>query len=180
LTDGRVLVVGGLRERNRASLSAELYDPATRTFTMTGAMRYARCKHSAALLKDGRVMVIGGSPNCEKQHRIALTEIYDPLTGRFSDGPSLLNPRYKIVGATTVMPTGEVLVVGDGNDVEVWTPGIPAFVKAGGSIGHRLAFSTATPLAEGKVLVLGGYDSDIRPTAQAWVVNRSISVDNSN
>lgn len=180
LTDGRVLVVGGLRERQSATLSAELYDPATRIFTVTGSMRYARCKHSAALLKDGRVMVIGGSPNCEKQHRIAQTEIYDPLTGRFSDGPSLLNPRYKIVGATTVMPNGDVVVVGDADDVEVWTPGTPAFVKAGGSIGHRLAFSTATPLAEGTVLVLGGYDKAIRPTAQTWLVNRSIAAGNSN
>lgn len=180
LTDGRVLVVGGLRERHRATLSAELYDPATRTFTVTGTMRYARCKHSAALLKDGRVMVIGGSSNCEKLHSIAQTEIYDPLTGRFSDGPSLLNPRYKIVGATTVMPSGEVVVVGDADDVEIWTPGTPAFVKAGGSIGHRLAFSTATPLAEGTVLVLGGYDKEIRPTAQSWVVNRSKAAGNSN
>lgn len=180
LTDGRVLVVGGLQERHRASFSAELYDPVTRTFAVTGAMRYARCKHSAALLQDGRVMVIGGSPNCEEQHRIAQTEIYDPRTGRFSDGPALVNPRYKIVGATTVLATGEVVVVGDANDVEIWTPGTPAFVEASGSIGHRLAFSTATPLAEGKVLVLGGYDNDIRPTAQTWVVTRSNSTGNSN
>jgi len=173
LSDGRVLIVGGLRERHVATHSAELYNPATKAFVVTGPMRHARCKHGAALLKDGRVMVIGGASDCEDRYRIAQTEIYDPLTGRFSDGPSLLNPRYKIVGATTVMPTGEVVVVGDANDVEVWTPGTPAFIKAGGSIGHRLAFSTATLVPEGKVLVVGGYDNNIRPTAQTWTVNRS-------
>lgn len=180
LSDGRVLVVGGLRERNTATTSAELFDPTTKTFSQTGAMRLARCKHSAALLKDGRVMVIGGSSDCEGRNRIAQTEIYDPQTGRFSDGPSLLNPRYKIVGATTVLPNGEVVVVGDAEDVEVWTPGRPTFVKASGSIGQRLAFSTATPLSEGKILVIGGYDNNIRPTAQTWVVNRSSVVGNSN
>ena len=171
LSDGRVLVVGGLRERSLATHSAELYDPATKAFTLVGTMRQPRCKHGAALLRDGRVMVIGGSRDCDDRQRMAQTEIYDPRTGRFSDGPSLLNPRYKIVGATTVLPTGEVVVVGDADDVEVWTPGTPAFVRARGSIGHRLAFSTATLLSEGKVLVLGGYDDDIRPTAKTWAVN---------
>lgn len=179
LSDGRVLVIGGLHKRQSATATAELYNPASNTFSKTGPMRHARCKHGAVLLQDGRVMVIGGSRNCEEQHRIAQTEIYDPHTGQFSDGPSLLNPRYKIVTATTVMPSGDVVVVGDANDVEIWTPGTAAFVKAGGSIGNRLAFSTATPLSDGKVLVLGGYDNNIRPTAQSWLVYRKNQADTS-
>ncbi|MCT6701202.1 kelch repeat-containing protein [Rheinheimera sp. 4Y26] len=179
LPDGRVLVIGGLHKRQLATATAELYNPATNTFSQTGAMRHARCKHGAVPLQDGRVMVIGGSRNCEEQHRIAQTEIYDPDTGRFSEGPSLLNPRYKIVTATTVLPSGDVVVVGDAKDVEIWTPGAAAFVKAVGSIGNRLAFSTATPLSGGKVLVLGGYDNHIRPTAQSWLVYRKNQADTS-
>lgn len=170
LNDGRVLVIGGQRGRNQATRSVEIFDPVTRTFTVTGSMLQARCKHSAVLLKDGRVMVIGGSSDCDERSRIAQTEIFDPQTGQFSSGPTLLTPRYKIVDAVSVLPSGEVVVAGDANDVEVWTPGSSTFTRARGSIGRRLAFSSAVVLPNSTVLVSGGYDNDIRPTAQAWLM----------
>jgi len=175
LQDGRVLVIGGQRGRNLATSSAEIYEPATRTFTATGSMQQPRCKHGAGLLADGRVMVIAGSSDCNDRHRIAQTEIYDPRTERFTAGPPLLNPRYKIVEATAVLPSGEVIVAGDADDVEIWTPGTPAFAKAGEGLGRRLAFSTATALPQGGVLVLGGYDNDARATSRAWIVRRTRS-----
>jgi len=172
LPDGRVLVMGGLRARNLATRSAEIYDPAKNRFEATGSMRQARCKHAALLLKDGRVLVIAGSTNCEEDRRIAQTEIYDPKTATFSPGPTLLNPRYKITGAAAVLPSGEVLVAGDAQDVEVWTPGQPGFYKVQGGIGVGLAFSVATALPGGDVLVTGGYDGSIRATAQTWRARR--------
>lgn len=172
LADGRVLVMGGLVARGRATASAEIYDPRTRRFSPTGAMQTPRCKHAALPLQDGRVMVIAGSPDCNEQRRIAQTEIFDPATGAFTPGPALQNPRYKIVSAAAVMADGAVVVAGDASDVEVWTPGAAAFVKARGLIGGALAFSTATPLPDGALLVVGGYDGEIRPRAQTWVVSR--------
>ncbi|MFT7775685.1 Kelch repeat-containing protein [Roseateles sp.] len=172
LADGRVLVMGGLVARGRATASAEIYDPRTRTFSSAGAMRMPRCKHAALLLRDERVMVIAGSPDCNEQRRIAQTEIFDPRTGEFTPGPALQNPRYKIVSAAAVTAEGDVVVAGDAADVEVWTPGAAAFVKARGLVGGALAFSTATPLPGGALLVAGGYDGEIRPTARTWVVNR--------
>ncbi|MCS6806509.1 MAG: kelch repeat-containing protein [Acidobacteriota bacterium] len=180
LNDGRVLVIGGLRGRNQATASVEIFDPATRRFAMTGSLRQARCKHGAVLLKDGRVMVIGGSSDCDEQRRITETEIFDPQTGRFSSGPALLTPRYKIVDALTILPSGHVVVAGDAHDVEVWTPGTSTFARASGSIGDRLAFSSAVLLPNATVLVIGGYDNDIRPTARAWLVSRIRSTDNRN
>lgn len=180
MQDGRVLVVGGQRGRNLATNSAEIYDPATESFTLTGSMQLPRCKHAAVLLKDGRVMVIAGSGDCDGRRRIAQTEIYDPRTGQFTAGPRLLNPRYKIIDATAVLPSGEVVVAGDATDVEIWTPGTPAFIEASDSIDNALAFSTATPLPNGSVLIVGGYDNGIRPTAQAWIINRSSSTGNPN
>src|SRR3546814_6563083 len=96
---------------------------ATEAFTLSGSMQLPRCKHAAVLLKDGRVMVIAGSSDCDDRRRLAQTEIYDPSTGQFTAGPPLLNPRYKIIDATTVLPSGEVVVAGDATDVEIWTPG---------------------------------------------------------
>lgn len=67
LLDGRVLVTGGVDTRDsdhwRAFSSAYVYDPATPTGTWTkvGLMGTARVAPSAAVLRDGRVLVAGGS-----------------------------------------------------------------------------------------------------------------------
>jgi hypothetical protein len=61
LADGQVLVVGGDNDDSLALASAELYDPATGTFTPTGSMATARLNQTATLLADGRVLVVGGA-----------------------------------------------------------------------------------------------------------------------
>jgi hypothetical protein len=170
LRDGRVLIAGGLSGRNQATNTAEIYEPASRRFTQISPMQYARCKHAAVLLQDGRVLIIGGSPDCSEKQRLAQTEIYDPQSQTFVPGPSLINPRYKIVSAATVLASGDVLVGGDAGDVEIWTPGTPAFVRARGSIGANLAFSSSVALRSGEALVIGGYDQDIRPRSGVWLV----------
>ncbi|MDR7331573.1 kelch repeat-containing protein [Roseateles asaccharophilus] len=172
LRDGRVLLVGGLVGRHRATASAEIYDPASGRFTPTGSLREPRCKLAALALQDGRVMVIAGSPNCEEGRRLASTEIWDPATGRFEPGPALAHPRYKIAAAAAVLASGDVLIAGNANDVEVWTPGTPAFTTLRGAIGDELSFSTATALPDGRALIAGGYDPRIVPTARAWQVAR--------
>ena len=60
LLDGRVLVVGGGFD-DQLDTSAEVYDPATRTWSATGSMLNAHTRFPATLLDDGRVLV-GGAP----------------------------------------------------------------------------------------------------------------------
>jgi hypothetical protein len=79
LADGRVLVAGGSSDGMGQApdntfevvASAELFDPATGTFTATSSMAVARRGHTATRLLDGRVLVIGGAPT-------AVAELYTP------------------------------------------------------------------------------------------------------
>ena len=61
LPSGQVLVAGGSNLTDRYLSSAELYDPATGTWTATGSMGTAREDHTATLLPSGQVLVAGGT-----------------------------------------------------------------------------------------------------------------------
>jgi hypothetical protein len=106
LVDGRVLIVGGFT----ALASAEIYDPDTGAFTPTGPMATPRGGPAVAPLPDGRVLVVGGSDIAGDRSAESTAEIYDPLTGRFTQAPA---PTTSRLAATAVSLTdGRVLVLG--------------------------------------------------------------------
>jgi len=87
LRDGRVLIVGGGEGGGSgngiAEPPAEVWDPATATFGPAGSLLVGtRPGHSATLLSDGRVLVVGGDAGCEKNDCTAhaSAEIWDPVT----------------------------------------------------------------------------------------------------
>ncbi len=95
LPDGRVLIAGGTYTRNDALASAELYDPATGTFTATGAMAKARSGHMAALLPNGKVLVAGGLDvaNCNPCPAFLVgAELYDPVAARSPQRLTCISP----------------------------------------------------------------------------------------
>ena len=60
LEDGRLLIVGGHETPSRKLDSAEIYDPASQTWSSAGNMSAKRGEgHKATLLSDGRVLVMG-------------------------------------------------------------------------------------------------------------------------
>src|SRR5260370_19782560 len=100
-----VLVAGGPAE-GCGSECAELYDPASGTWTATGSLATARYLHTATLLPNGKVLVAGGLDS--GFHRSASAEVYDPASGTWTATGSLATARYS--HTTTLLPNGKVLV----------------------------------------------------------------------
>lgn len=167
LRDGRVLVVGGSRLDGPVHRSAELYDPRAGRFIPAAAMSVRRHKHAAVVLRDGRVLVVGGSDARDFGGRHASAELYEPGRRRFRRVGGMTQARFKLPEAVVRLPSGAVLVAGGGATAERYDPRARRFSPAAGT-GMELAFSTATVLRDGSVLVAGGYDNRIRPTSRAW------------
>jgi hypothetical protein len=123
-------------------------------------MSEPRSGHTATLLPDGRVLLIGGMISvCGAEVSTASTEIYDPLTGTTKPSGKLSMPR---AGHTaTLLADGDVLVTGGGADqkallcAELYRAKTGEFVSVGPMSAPRERHS-ATLLADGRVLVAGG------------------------
>ena len=82
LLDGTVLIAGGtcfgFGAACAATATAEVYDPTKRAFTRTADLAHARFWHTATLLPDGRVLLVGGADSSDGIHTIPLSsaEIY--------------------------------------------------------------------------------------------------------
>jgi hypothetical protein len=87
--------------------SAELYDPATGTWTPTGSMNTARMYYAATLLPNGKVLVAGGDGNTSA---LSSTELYNPASGTWTTAGSLNTARD--VFTATLLTNGQVLVAG--------------------------------------------------------------------
>jgi Galactose oxidase, central domain/Kelch motif len=162
LKDGRTLLMGGSSTGQNASgmteeSSAELYDPATGQFARTGSMSVARNKLGAALLPDGRVLVVGGQNGGAFGPKLATTEIYDPATGKFTAGPMMNAQRYKLPMGVVSLPDGRVLVAGGADQPEIYDPKSNSFTAVSGAKLDAFYYSTATTLENGDVLLAGGY-----------------------
>ena len=81
----------------------------------------------------------------------------------------LLHARYKIRDSVVVLTGGDVLVAGGAPVPELWRRSSGRFTAVAGTLGRTRLFAAASPLASGEVLVTGGYDLSISPTAQAWL-----------
>jgi WD40 repeat protein len=163
LPNGKVLVAGGANVTSFIGLrGAELYDPASGTWTATGSMLTERCAFTLTLLPNGKVMAAGGFGTNDV---VSTAELYDPATGQWTSTGSLHEPRG--THTATRLPDGKVLVAG-GTGVsraansdptlagaEIYDPASGTWTSTG-SMRLPRGGHTATQLPGGKVLVTGG------------------------
>jgi hypothetical protein len=170
LANGQVLVAGGQDNSFNALTSAELYDPASETWAVTGMLTYARFEHAATLLPDGKVLVVGGLGNGTLF--TATAEIYDPASGTWTETGSLATGRY--IHTATLLANGKVLVAGGENfqtgllaSAELYDPATGIWTETG-SLATGRENHTATLLPNGKVLVAGGYRGESLASAELY------------
>jgi WD40 repeat protein len=160
LPNGKVLLAGGVDSSNGTLTSAELYDPATQSFTATtGSMTATGYNQTATLLSNGKVLIAGGMAS--NGDSIADAELYDPATDSFSSTGSMTAARY--AHTATLLPNGKVLIAGGYdslssnylNSAELYDPVAGSF-SVTGSMGLGCMGHTATQLWNGTVLIAGG------------------------
>ena len=189
LADGRVLIAGGGGD---AGTSVEIYDPSSAQWTNAASLHLTRAGHTATLLADGRVLVLGGheiyippswppgamSPTSARVLNDDTGEVYDPAADTWTSIPGPLTPRGYF--SATLLLDGRVLVAGGLGDTdntlgscELYDPATGQWTKTGSIAEPRahawITFWTrwghsATRLADGRVLLAGGFEDD-------WTMN---------
>ena len=185
LSDGRVLVLGGLNAEAPDVIGAlgapagidskttEIYDPNSGTFRSTAPMSSIDRPHTAVLMHDGSVLVYGKKANWRAADQTTPefgSEIYDPASEKFGPGPAMNEDR--AFPSATVLGDGSVLFAGGSPDdpryqmgvsatssAELFDPKSRAFSKVGAMHEARSKMS-ATILENGTVLVAGGLNQD--------------------
>ncbi|MGQ3055504.1 MAG: Kelch repeat-containing protein, partial [Roseateles sp.] len=151
--DGSVIVIGGSRGMSALSEAVDRFDPATRTFTRIGAMATGRAQHSATRLGDMRALVLGGLTGLSSG---GFAELVDLGTGAVEAAGRPVRPRIR--HASVALDDGRVLVVGglQSDSVELWDPATRSFRLVAARMHNVREFPTATRLADGRVLIVGG------------------------
>jgi Galactose oxidase, central domain len=183
LGDGRVLIAGGAQGGSNIFgtdpvATAEIFDPHTQSFSRVGDMPNAAASHTASVLLDGTVLVVGGYGNvCPgTQKGVA---IFDPTSNSFTAGVSL--PGARAEHTATTLNDGRVLITGGGFEDDcnlagfiydtavVFNPATSSYSSEKTMREPRYGHS-ATLLLDGKVLVVGSLAELFDPATSNFVI----------
>jgi N-acetylneuraminic acid mutarotase len=195
LSDGRVLVTGGLSagdgNDNFVEKSAEIYDPKTGIWTLVNKMSFARYGHTATLLPEGAVLIVGGSgPSGDLVYTVR-AEIFDPNSGLWKNVDSLSTARG--FHTAVLLTNGNVLVAGGltlpANSAnrtmtaELYQPSSGKWRSTGSMAVPRSAGATGGALLpDGRFFITGGRTSAseiYHPDTGTWELLNNMAVQRS-
>jgi len=191
LADGRVLFIG---KDSAGKNEAEIFDPASRTFTTSGTSVTGQIGGYASLLPSGQVLVAGGFIDSSPSRDYivhANPELYDPVTGTFSATGSFVTTgraSFYVAGGPDIsavvrLADGRILFAGEPVS-EVYDPVSGTFSLTAAMTtpcvlgGHPdyISGRTATLLTNGKVLLTGGEHEDCGRFADAEIYDPATGI----
>jgi hypothetical protein len=190
LRNGKILIIGGDNGTNGLLASTEIYDPASNSIVFGPSMNVQRAKPTATRLRNGTVLVAGGLTWNATDDVLRSTEIYNPATNTFVQGPPM-NARHS---DAVLLPDGKVLFATTDYSTDIYDPETNRFTVGPNMIVARRMGSPFTSsargavslLSDGRVLFAGGYDTQTGatlssseiydPGANAFVAGPSLNV----
>jgi RHS repeat-associated protein len=176
LIDGHRLLVGGIKSGMPSDAvivqdSSALMVPPERPDASSMKLIYPRFGHTATVLPDGTIAVLGGLGSDGKP--VTAAEIIDPVTGETQVLENTgVTPRTE--QTATLLPSGQVLVAGglDSNGValssaQLWDPQTAQARDIVGGLTEPRFGALATLLSDGDVLISGGANAAGRPADTA-------------
>jgi hypothetical protein len=156
---GKVMVLGGAPYYyiSDATASADLFDPATNSFSPApNALRDARTRFALTRLQDGRWLITGGSKSSSESD-LATAEIFNPADMTFTRTTGNM-VRGRFWHTATLLNNGKVLIAGGYSEedrAELFDPATGLFTDLPRMKEGRY-FHTATLQADGRVRIAGG------------------------
>ncbi len=176
LSDGRVLVAGGRwgdYPHYEAVEEVEVFDPASETWSVIGALTGERLYPGLVALDDGRTLIVGA---------LEVT-FFDPLSDTLTRAAPL--PTEWQAPIAVALDDGQVLLTGitNGHMTLLWNPANGRWTIARPTATLR-QLPTATKLPNGLVLVTGGLDMSgsalttteyFDPETRSWSTGSSLT-----
>jgi hypothetical protein len=182
LADGRVLIAGGrqgeLSGFSDSAKTAEIYDPATHSFSPAGLLPWGTTFHTASVLQDGTVLVAGGDGVSSCPNGTSGLARYDVASNSFQAGADL--PQRRMKHTATMLNDGRVLFAGgldpcQSLNVAAQSATAVVFDPAANTYSPEAAMRepreghTATLLNDGTVLVVGSLADRFDPATSVFI-----------
>lgn len=175
LAGGAILMTGGEPADDALpDRVVQRYDVTTNKWTRVADMTQARIGHTATVMANGRVLVIGGLGH--KLNPLRSAEIFDPQRGTWARIPPL--PETRFSHSAALLPDGRVLVVGGivggaiSRNTLLYSPSANEW-SAGPLTTYPHAQQATTVLTDGRVMLAGGYGGGPEiydPRTGAWTI----------
>ncbi|MGV3710729.1 MAG: kelch repeat-containing protein [Gemmatimonas sp.] len=176
MPDGRVVMVGGQRSRGTyvPLATTDVFNPVSGTFTAGPTIGTSRIKAEAIAIDANRVLVTGGAEDYNLAYNSAL--IVDLAGGTSTAAANTMSARrlfHQTEPITTGVHAGKIAVIGGFNgpipygvptwqsttSVDLFDGATNRFTAYTASLRTPRGLFTATPLQDGKILIVGGYDA---------------------